>query len=159
MAMILDSSAMFDEKVVGLGFEQAHLDGLHKLGTPQTGRLLNGAFGPSQNSIRHSLDVCHTEIASHRHFPGGFVKTSATVAISDSAIKTELDRLIRPSLLPQSGTALNMQHRWQTRGCKLLCNDVVDEDKGDTPALWLSMVLRVSEVWLEASASTASLTQ
>ena len=128
------------------------------IGTPQTGRLLNGAFGPSQNSIRHSLDVCHTEIASHRHFQGGFVKTSATVAISDSAIRTELDRLIRPSLLPQSGTVLNMQHRWQTPGCKLLCN-VVDEDKGDTPALWLSMVLHVSEVWREASASTASLTQ
>ena len=116
------------------------------IGTPQTGRLLNGAFGPSQNFIRHSLDVCHTEIASHRHFPDGFVKTSATVAISDSAIRTDFDRLIRPSLLLQSGTVLNMQHRWQTRGCKLLCNDVVDEDKGDTPVLWLSMVLRVSEL-------------
>ena len=103
-----------------------------KIGTPQTGRLLNRAFGPSRNSIRHSLDVCHTEIASHRHFPGGFVKTSATVEISASAIRTDLDRLITPSLLPQSGTCLKMQHRWQIRGCKLQCNDVVDEDEGDT---------------------------
>ena len=89
----------------------------------------------------------------------GLVETSATVAIFDSAIRTDLDSLITPSLLPQSGTSLQMQHRWQTQGCKLQRSDVVDEDEGDTLALWLSMVLRVSELWLEASALTASLTQ
>ena len=52
-----------------------------------------------------------------------------------------------------------MHPRWQTRGCKLECNDVVEEDEGDTPALWLSMMLRVSELWQEALAFTASLTQ
>ena len=104
------------------------------VGTPQTGRLLNGAFGPSRNSIRRSLGVCHTDIASHRHVLGGFVKTSTTIAIFESAIRTDLDSLITP-FLPQSRTSLEMQHRWQTRGCSLHCNDAVDEDEGDTPAL------------------------
>ena len=116
------------------------------LGTPQTGRLLNGAFGPSRNSIHHSLDVCPTEIASHRHFPGGLSRHPPPSQFLILPFRTDLDRLIMPSLLPQSGTGFKMRHRWQTRGCKLQCHDVVDEDEGDTPALWLSMVLRASEV-------------
>ena len=84
-----------------------------KIRTPQTGRLLNGAFGPSRIFPRHSLCACHIEAARRRHVPGEFVKTSATVAMSD------LGSLFRPSLLPQSGTSLAFQHRWQTRGCKL----------------------------------------
>ena len=84
--------------------------------------------------FRHSLGACHTEAARHRHVPGGFVKTSATVAMFDSAIRTDLDSLFTPSLLPQSGTSFAFQHRWQTRGCKLQCNDVVNEDEGDAPA-------------------------
>ena len=68
------------------------------VGTPQTGRLLNGAFGPPRNSIRHSLGVCHTDNAKHRHVPGGFVKTSTTIAIFNSAIRTDLDALITPFL-------------------------------------------------------------
>ena len=101
------------------------------VGTPQTGRLLNGAFGPSRIFSRHSLCACHTEAARHRHVLGEFVKTSATVAMFDSAIGTDLGSLFRPSLLPQSGTSLAFQHRWQTRGCKLQRNDVVNEDEGD----------------------------
>ena len=70
------------------------------------GRLLNGAFGPSRNFFRHSLDACHTEAARHMHVLGGFVKTSATTATFDSAIGTDLDSFFTPSVLPQSGTSL-----------------------------------------------------
>ena len=38
-----------------------------RVGTPQMGRLLNGAFGPSRNFFRHSLGACYTEAARHRH--------------------------------------------------------------------------------------------
>ena len=58
---------------------------------------------------------------------------------------------------PQSRTSWEMQNRWQTRGCMLQCTDVVDEDGGDIPALWFSMVLRVFELLQEASASTTNL--
>ena len=60
---------------------------------------------------------------------------------------------------PKSWSSLEMQNRWQTRDCMLECNDVVDEDEGDTPAFWFSMVLHVSELLQEASASTANLTK
>ena len=41
----------------------------------------------------------------------------------------------------------------------LQCNDIVDEDGGDIPALCFSMVLRVFELLQEASASTTNLTK
>ena len=90
--------------------------------------------------------------------PSGFVKTSTTVTNSDSAIRTDLDSLITPPVAPQSGTSPVLQHRWQTQGCLLQLNDVVDEDEGDT-SIGLAVVLRVSEFWPEASALTANLAQ
>ena len=93
--------------------------GWENLGTPQTGRLLKGAFGPSQNFIRHSLGACHTQGVRHRHLP---VDLSRHLPPSQCLILpwgADLDSLFTPSLLPQSGTSLALQHRWQTRVCKL----------------------------------------
>ena len=42
---------------------------------------------------------------------------------------------LTPSVLPQSGTSLALQHKWQTRGYMLQRHDVVNEDEGDTPVL------------------------
>ena len=95
--------------------------------------LCSKVLKAARNFICHNLDVCHIE-ARDRHVPGELVKTSATVAIFDFAIRTDLDSLFTPSFLPQSGTSLRLQYRWQTRGCRLQRNDVVDEDEGDTPA-------------------------
>ena len=86
-----------------------------KIGTPQTGRLLNGAFGPSRNSIRHNLGVCHTDIARHRHVLGGFVKTSTTIALFDSAIRTDLDSLITPFFAPNANQFKNAKKMADSR--------------------------------------------
>ena len=50
--------------------------------------------------MSHSLGVCHTDIARHRHVLGGFVKTATTIALFDSAIRTDLDSLITPFFAP-----------------------------------------------------------
>ena len=105
------------------------------VGTPQTGRLLNGAFGPSRNSIRHIAWVSATVTL---RVTGMFlVGLSRHPPPSQSLILPSGQTLIHSSRhsLSQSPTSLEMQHRWQTRGCNLHCNDAVDEDEGDAPAL------------------------
>ena len=60
------------------------------------------AFGPSRNFFRHSLGICLTETAKRKHALVRLVKTFATIAVFDSAIRTDLDSLFMPSFPPQS---------------------------------------------------------
>ena len=82
-----------------------------------------------------SLGFCLAEAARHRHALLGLVKTFATIAVLILPIRTDLDSLFTPSFPPQSATSIALQHRWQTRGCKLQCNDIVGEDEGDTASV------------------------